>query len=73
MYGYRNIGASSRNDFCSGKAINIRYCENINLALVIHHANAHAPCYIAISTLPGSTIFFHSFHKRHFFTQKKII
>jgi hypothetical protein len=58
MHMYRNIGASSRNYFCSGKAINIRYSESINLAVVIHHENAHAPYYIAISTLPGSTTFY---------------
>jgi hypothetical protein len=62
MYVQRNVEAYSRNHFCSGKAVNIGYSECIIVALVIHHANAHAPCYIAISALPSATTFFHLSH-----------
>jgi hypothetical protein len=42
------------------------------VALVIQHAAAHAPYYIAICGLPGSTIFFTLSLKRHDFRKNVI-
>jgi hypothetical protein len=38
MYVQRNMAASSRNHSYSGKAMGIKYCECVFVALVIKHA-----------------------------------
>jgi len=46
---YRNVEALSRNNFCRGKAINIKYYEYVN----------SAPYYLVFCGLSVCTIFFH--------------
>ena len=50
----RRVGA---NHCCSGKAINITYCECVFVALGIQHAMRMR--HVAICGLPRSTIFSH--------------
>ena len=57
MYVQRNIEARSYNHCCSGKAINITYCECVFLALGIQCAMRMR--HIVICGLPRSAIYFH--------------
>jgi hypothetical protein len=55
----RNIEAHARNHCCRGKEISITYCECVSVSLSYPACKAHAPYYIVICGLCGSTIFFH--------------
>jgi hypothetical protein len=57
MYVQRKSEARSRNHFCRGKAINITYSECVS-SLNHPACKAHAPYYIVICGLSGSTVFF---------------
>jgi hypothetical protein len=54
----RNNEARSCNHCCSGKAINITFCERVSVALVIQHAMRMRN--VVICGLPRSTICFHN-------------
>ena len=53
----RNIEALSLNNCCREEAISIKYYESV-CSLSYPACNAHAPYYIVICGLSGSTIFF---------------
>jgi hypothetical protein len=55
----RNIKALSRNHSCLRKAISITHAECVHVALINPACKAHAPYYIVIRGLSGSTVFFH--------------
>jgi hypothetical protein len=61
MYVHRNIEARSRNHFCRGKAISIKYyeCVRVYSRLSYPACNAHAPYYIVICALSGYTTRFY--------------
>ena len=54
----RNIKARSRYDCCRGKAISIKYYDSMSVFLRYPACKAHAPYFIVICGLSGSTIFF---------------
>ena len=56
-----NIKVRWRNHCCRVKAKSITYSECVFVAIVCQAYKAHAPCYILIYVLFGSTIFFHIF------------
>jgi hypothetical protein len=56
---------------CSGKVMRITYSEGVLVALGIHRAMRMR--HGVICSLPGSTLFFTSSHKRHDFRKKKIL
>jgi hypothetical protein len=60
IYMRRNIEARPRDNCCSGKAISITYSECVFVALSYPACNVHAPRFIVIHGLSGSTVFFHS-------------
>jgi hypothetical protein len=71
-YVYRNIEARSRNHCCHGNAVRMKNYESVYSCLRYAACKAHAPYYIFICSLSGSTIFFHISHKRHEFREKII-
>ena len=54
-----NIEERSRNHCCRGKAVSITYSECVLVAPSYPACKAHAPYYIVIFGLSGSTIFLH--------------
>jgi hypothetical protein len=50
--------ARSSNNYCHGKAISVTYSKCV-CSLSYPTWKVHAPCYIVICGLSGSTIFFH--------------
>ena len=64
----RKFEAHSRHHCCRGKAISVTYCECVFVALFIQHA----PYYIVIYDMSGSTKFPAVFHKQRDLREKKI-
>jgi len=71
MYKKRNIEACSCNHCCCGKVISITYPECVSVDFVTQHAKRMR--HIVISSLPGSTIFFHIISYTAGFYIKKVI
>ena len=64
MYAKRNIETRCRNHCCRGKAVTYFKCVSV---ACYPACSAHAPCYVVISGLSGSTTFSILPHKRHGF------
>jgi hypothetical protein len=71
MYVYRNTGARSCNQCCSGKAKSVTYSEGMFVALVTQHAMRMR--HIVFCGLYGCTVFFStlSYKRRNF--RKRIL
>jgi len=59
IYLYRNTEERSCNHYCSGKAINITYCECVSVSVVLVIQHAMRMRHIVLCALPASTLFFH--------------
>jgi hypothetical protein len=66
----RNIEALFGNHCCNGKAISIKYCECMFVALGIQHAMRKR--HIVICALSGSTILFHIISQMARFSKNNI-
>ena len=74
MYVLRNIEVRSWNSCCRGKAISTSYIFWVCFCSQGYPAcNAHAPYCIINCGLPDYAIFFHIFHKRPDFREKKLL
>jgi len=59
MYALHNNEACSRDHCCSGKAVNITYCECVSVALRIHHVKRMRRTILSFVAYLDLPYFFH--------------